>query len=181
MVFFVSVTHDVGAVGCLKRVKSAISVARSVMEHTSETFLVGDDGMVLFLKLKVELALYENLSMLVVCWNPTEIELRLFYPRSVFSKSLRLNSKSLRPNSKSFTFWRIDLFEGRNDFKVGAKRPVSNKYMLDLAARVILKSLGTVLPNTEQPWSANKKFFPAVSCLRNLVIESTYVPSINDS
>lgn len=47
--FFVSVTHDVGAVGCLKRVKSAISVARSVMEHTSETFLVGDDGMVLFL------------------------------------------------------------------------------------------------------------------------------------
>lgn len=51
MVFFVSVTHDVGAVGCLKRVKSAISVARSVMEHTSETFLVGDDGMVLFLKL----------------------------------------------------------------------------------------------------------------------------------
>ena len=42
--FFLSVTHDVGAVGCLKRVKSAISVARSVMEHTSETFLVGDDG-----------------------------------------------------------------------------------------------------------------------------------------
>ena len=42
----VSVTHDVGAVGCLKRVKSAISVARSVMEHTSETFLVGDDGKV---------------------------------------------------------------------------------------------------------------------------------------
>ncbi|CAH3127400.1 unnamed protein product [Porites lobata] len=38
------VTHDVGAVGCLKRVKSAISVARSVMEHTSETFLVGDDA-----------------------------------------------------------------------------------------------------------------------------------------
>ena len=142
MVFFVSVTHDVGAVGCLKRVKSAISVARSVMEHTSETFLVGDDGMVLFLKLKVELALYENLSMLMVCWNPKQIELRLFYPRSVFSKSLRLNSKS-------FTFWRIDLFEGRNDFKVGAKRPVSNKYMLDLAARVIVKSLGTVLPNTD--------------------------------
>lgn len=49
VIFFVSVTHDVGAVGCLKRVKSAISVARSVMEHTSETFLVGDDGMVLFL------------------------------------------------------------------------------------------------------------------------------------
>ena len=48
-VCFVSVSHDVGAVGCLKRVKSAISVARTVMEHTSETFLVGDDGMVLFL------------------------------------------------------------------------------------------------------------------------------------
>lgn len=43
--FYFSVTHDVGAVGCLKRVKTAISVARSVMEHTSETFLVGDDGM----------------------------------------------------------------------------------------------------------------------------------------
>ncbi|XP_078369248.1 N(4)-(Beta-N-acetylglucosaminyl)-L-asparaginase-like isoform X1 [Oculina patagonica] len=38
------VSHDVGAVGCLKRVKRAISVARSVMEHTSETFLVGDDA-----------------------------------------------------------------------------------------------------------------------------------------
>ena len=33
-----------GAVGCLKQVKSAISVARSVMEHTEHTFLVGDDG-----------------------------------------------------------------------------------------------------------------------------------------
>lgn len=38
------ITHNVGAVGCLKRVKRAISVARSVMEHTSETFLVGDDA-----------------------------------------------------------------------------------------------------------------------------------------
>ncbi|XP_068703564.1 N(4)-(Beta-N-acetylglucosaminyl)-L-asparaginase-like isoform X2 [Montipora capricornis] len=38
------VTHNVGAVGCLKRVKRAISVARSVMEHTTETFLVGDDA-----------------------------------------------------------------------------------------------------------------------------------------
>ncbi|XP_020893431.1 N(4)-(Beta-N-acetylglucosaminyl)-L-asparaginase [Exaiptasia diaphana] len=38
------VTHDVGAVGCLKRVKSAISVARSVMEHSKETFLVGEDA-----------------------------------------------------------------------------------------------------------------------------------------
>ena len=37
-------THDVGAVGCLKQIKSAISVARSVMEHTEQTFLVGDDG-----------------------------------------------------------------------------------------------------------------------------------------
>lgn len=39
-------THDVGAVGCLKEVNSAISVARSVMEHTEHTFLVGDDGMI---------------------------------------------------------------------------------------------------------------------------------------
>ncbi|XP_062502987.1 N(4)-(Beta-N-acetylglucosaminyl)-L-asparaginase-like [Corticium candelabrum] len=38
------VTHDVGAVGCLKRVKRAISVARKVMEHTDHTFLVGDDA-----------------------------------------------------------------------------------------------------------------------------------------
>jgi hypothetical protein len=42
--FALSVTHDVGAVGCLKNVKNAIGVARSVMEHTKETFLVGDDG-----------------------------------------------------------------------------------------------------------------------------------------
>ncbi|XP_015766685.1 PREDICTED: N(4)-(Beta-N-acetylglucosaminyl)-L-asparaginase-like isoform X1 [Acropora digitifera] len=38
------VTHDVGSVGCLKRVKKAISVARSIMEHTTETLLVGDDA-----------------------------------------------------------------------------------------------------------------------------------------
>ena len=38
------VTHDVGSVGCLKDVKEAISVARSVMEHTEETLLVGSDG-----------------------------------------------------------------------------------------------------------------------------------------
>ncbi|XP_041379258.1 N(4)-(beta-N-acetylglucosaminyl)-L-asparaginase-like [Gigantopelta aegis] len=35
-------THDVGSVGCLRRVKSAISVARSVMEHTTHTLLVGE-------------------------------------------------------------------------------------------------------------------------------------------
>lgn len=34
-------THDVGSVGCLRNVKSAISVARSIMEHTSQTLLVG--------------------------------------------------------------------------------------------------------------------------------------------
>ena len=33
-----------GSVGCLKDIKEAISVARSVMEHTNETLLVGDDG-----------------------------------------------------------------------------------------------------------------------------------------
>ena len=38
------VTHDVGAVGCLKNIKNAIGVARAVMEHTSHTLLVGDDG-----------------------------------------------------------------------------------------------------------------------------------------
>ena len=37
-------THDVGSVGCLKVIKEAISVARSVMEHTEETLLVGSDG-----------------------------------------------------------------------------------------------------------------------------------------
>ena len=42
------VTHDVGSVGCLKRVKSAISVARKVMEHTTQTLLVGDDGKTFF-------------------------------------------------------------------------------------------------------------------------------------
>lgn len=37
-------SHDVGSVGCLKDIKQAISVARSVMEHTQETLLAGDDG-----------------------------------------------------------------------------------------------------------------------------------------
>jgi N4-(beta-N-acetylglucosaminyl)-L-asparaginase len=36
--------HDVGAVGCLKRVKKAISVARNLMEKTRHTFLVGEDA-----------------------------------------------------------------------------------------------------------------------------------------
>lgn len=37
-------THGVGSVGCLKRVKKAISVARTVLEQTKHTLLVGDDG-----------------------------------------------------------------------------------------------------------------------------------------
>lgn len=37
-------TQEVGAVGCLRRVKKAISVARKVMELTYHTLLVGDDA-----------------------------------------------------------------------------------------------------------------------------------------
>lgn len=37
-------THDAGAVGCLKRVKKAISVARKVMEQTQHSLIVGDDA-----------------------------------------------------------------------------------------------------------------------------------------
>ncbi|WP_260482320.1 N(4)-(beta-N-acetylglucosaminyl)-L-asparaginase [Sphingomicrobium flavum] len=37
-------THDCGAVGCLKRVKRAISVARQVQEKTQHTLIVGDDA-----------------------------------------------------------------------------------------------------------------------------------------
>ena len=44
---FFSESHDVGSVGCLKDVRSAISVARKVMETTEHTLLVGDDGKVL--------------------------------------------------------------------------------------------------------------------------------------
>ncbi len=36
--------HAVGAVGCIKRVKRPISVARLVMEKTKHTLLVGDDA-----------------------------------------------------------------------------------------------------------------------------------------
>ncbi|XP_022110933.1 N(4)-(Beta-N-acetylglucosaminyl)-L-asparaginase-like [Acanthaster planci] len=36
------VTHDVGSVGCLRRVKSAMSVARAVMNYTKHTLLVGE-------------------------------------------------------------------------------------------------------------------------------------------
>lgn len=35
-------THAVGAVGCLRRVKNAIGVARKVLEHTGHTLLVGE-------------------------------------------------------------------------------------------------------------------------------------------
>ena len=41
-------THDVGSVGCLKQIKNAISVAKSLMEHTEETLLVGEDGKVMY-------------------------------------------------------------------------------------------------------------------------------------
>ncbi|XP_076029987.1 N(4)-(Beta-N-acetylglucosaminyl)-L-asparaginase-like [Oratosquilla oratoria] len=37
-------THNVGAVGNLRRIKSAISVARKVMEHTSHTLLTGSQA-----------------------------------------------------------------------------------------------------------------------------------------
>lgn len=36
--------HAAGAVGCLKRIKKPISVARLVLEKTRHTFLVGDDA-----------------------------------------------------------------------------------------------------------------------------------------
>ncbi|CAB4034920.1 N(4)-(Beta-N-acetylglucosaminyl)-L-asparaginase-like [Paramuricea clavata] len=35
---------DVGSVGCLKNIRGAISVARSVMVHTGHTLLVGEDA-----------------------------------------------------------------------------------------------------------------------------------------
>ena len=35
-------THDVGAVGYLRNIRSAISVARAVLDHTSHTLLVGE-------------------------------------------------------------------------------------------------------------------------------------------
>lgn len=35
-------THAVGAVGCLRRVKNAVGVARKIMEHTRHTLLVGE-------------------------------------------------------------------------------------------------------------------------------------------
>lgn len=35
-------THDVGAVGGLRRIKQAITVARGVLEHTNHSLLVGD-------------------------------------------------------------------------------------------------------------------------------------------
>jgi len=38
------VTHNMGAVGSMKRIKNAISVARHVMEHTKHTMLVGADA-----------------------------------------------------------------------------------------------------------------------------------------
>lgn len=37
-------THDAGSVGCLKRVKKAVSVARQILDKTQHTLLVGDDA-----------------------------------------------------------------------------------------------------------------------------------------
>uniref|UniRef100_A0A131Y1T6 N(4)-(beta-N-acetylglucosaminyl)-L-asparaginase n=1 Tax=Ixodes ricinus TaxID=34613 RepID=A0A131Y1T6_IXORI len=37
-------TYSMGAVGALRRIKNAISVARKVMEHSQHTFLVGDQA-----------------------------------------------------------------------------------------------------------------------------------------
>ncbi|XP_055333511.1 N(4)-(Beta-N-acetylglucosaminyl)-L-asparaginase-like isoform X1 [Paramacrobiotus metropolitanus] len=37
-------TMDVGAVGCLRRIKDAVSVARAVLERTTHTLLVGEDA-----------------------------------------------------------------------------------------------------------------------------------------
>ncbi|XP_078252780.1 N(4)-(beta-N-acetylglucosaminyl)-L-asparaginase-like isoform X3 [Rhinoraja longicauda] len=39
-------TMEVGGVGDLRRIKSAISVARAVMEHSTHTLLVGQSGMI---------------------------------------------------------------------------------------------------------------------------------------
>ncbi|CAL4145456.1 unnamed protein product, partial [Meganyctiphanes norvegica] len=38
------ITHDVGAVGALRRIKDVISVARAVMEYTTHTLLVGEQA-----------------------------------------------------------------------------------------------------------------------------------------
>jgi N4-(beta-N-acetylglucosaminyl)-L-asparaginase len=43
-IIFWGPTHGVGAVGCLKRIKRPISVARKVMERTKHTLLVGEDA-----------------------------------------------------------------------------------------------------------------------------------------
>ncbi|OWF45127.1 N(4)-(Beta-N-acetylglucosaminyl)-L-asparaginase [Mizuhopecten yessoensis] len=52
-------TMDVGAVGCIRRVKDAIGVARAVMDHTGHTLLVGE----LATKFAVEMGFKEeNLS-----------------------------------------------------------------------------------------------------------------------
>jgi N4-(beta-N-acetylglucosaminyl)-L-asparaginase len=53
-------THDVGSVGCLKRVKKAISVARKVMERTKHTLLVGEDATLFAVKMGFELESLTN-------------------------------------------------------------------------------------------------------------------------
>ena len=44
ILLFFRPTHDVGAVGALRRVKNVISVARKVLENTEHTLLVGDQA-----------------------------------------------------------------------------------------------------------------------------------------
>lgn len=59
-------THDVGAVGCLKRVKRAISVARKVMEETQHTLIVGEGATALAASMGFEQTSLTNADSLKV-------------------------------------------------------------------------------------------------------------------
>ena len=62
------VTHDVGAVSCLKNIKNAIGVARALLDHTSLTLLVGEDGNVFVTKSQKTVPMHFNICLyLRVC------------------------------------------------------------------------------------------------------------------
>lgn len=103
--FLFSVTHDVGAVGCLKRVKRAISVARSVMEHTSETFLVGDDGKITLWAAFSSYMLFTNFCWWCASYSPVSIATLGRLQIQILNNPIRYYSLTAHISGMRWNWW----------------------------------------------------------------------------
>ena len=64
-------TMSVGAVGCLRRVKTAIAVAKAVMDYSEHTLLVGDLGKAteqILINRKVTIT--RGVARVILMWTP---------------------------------------------------------------------------------------------------------------